>query len=243
MTRRDIIFIALLANITVLAILFMLAFHTEEEPVKQMELAYHFTEESSSGNRGSRQIESIRLDPSDEVDTALEEVSPINGVHHLADDDNGDFIESDTPETIPYVEEPTSGVTPKDLKDKKDKNEHFVEVVVKSGDALEKIARANGTTVDVIMRTNNLRSDKLKIGQLLQVPVSAKKKPEIAPTPTPKPIALLSDSQFYTMKSGDSLWKIAKLHGIRVDELLKLNDLDEDSARKLKTGDQIRIRY
>jgi LysM repeat protein len=40
---------------------------------------------------------------------------------------------------------------------------------VKSGDSLEKIARANNTTVDAIRRLNQLASDKIIIGQELKI--------------------------------------------------------------------------
>ena len=44
-----------------------------------------------------------------------------------------------------------------------------VQVVVKKGDALEKIARAHGTTVEEIMRANKMSSTRLQIGQTLKV--------------------------------------------------------------------------
>ena len=47
---------------------------------------------------------------------------------------------------------------------------------------------------------------------------------------------------FYVVKEGDSPWAIALSNGIRLDELLKLNGLDEQKARKLRPGDRLRIR-
>lgn len=41
---------------------------------------------------------------------------------------------------------------------------------VKSGDSLEKIARANQTTIQAIKELNHLSSDRIVIGQLLQLP-------------------------------------------------------------------------
>lgn len=41
---------------------------------------------------------------------------------------------------------------------------------VKSGDSLEKIAHANGTTVKALKEVNNLTSDRIRIGQKLKLP-------------------------------------------------------------------------
>jgi LysM repeat protein len=42
--------------------------------------------------------------------------------------------------------------------------------VVKSGDALEKIAKSNGTTVKAIKALNNLKTDRIAVGQKLKMP-------------------------------------------------------------------------
>lgn len=52
--------------------------------------------------------------------------------------------------------------------------EKFIEVKVKQGDRLEKIARANMTTVGAIKRANGLESERLSIGQVLKIPVKQK---------------------------------------------------------------------
>ncbi len=46
---------------------------------------------------------------------------------------------------------------------------------VKSGDNLYKIARKYGTKVDALRRENNLRTDRLVVGQKLKIPASATK--------------------------------------------------------------------
>ena len=47
------------------------------------------------------------------------------------------------------------------------KVQDLVEVVVKQGDTLEKIARRNMTTIDELMSINGLTSSRLQIGQIL----------------------------------------------------------------------------
>ena len=105
-------------------------------------------------------------------------------------------------------------------------------VTVKRGDSLDKIARANGATVEQLMSRNNLSTTRLQIGQVLEVPIAEE-------VPDPAPVV---HEAFYTVESGDSPWTIAMKHKIPLDELLAINNLDESSARRLKPGDQIRIR-
>jgi LysM repeat protein len=128
----------------------------------------------------------------------------------------------------------------------------FVQVTVKRGDILERIARANGTTVDEIMRANHLPNTKLKIGQVLKVPVSKQlvKKAPLKPAAAPKVVTQKSVTgsteqggiRYYTIKSGDNPWAIANKFRMPLEEFLKVNNLNEERARKLKPGDKVRVR-
>lgn len=111
----------------------------------------------------------------------------------------------------------------------------YREVAVQKGDNLEKIARAAQTTVDEIMKLNQLSSNFLKVGQVLKLPKETKEK-KVAPE---KP-AVVAD--YYTVKVGDNPWTIAMKHHMKVEELLRLNGLNQEKARKLKPGDRLRVR-
>jgi LysM repeat protein len=58
----------------------------------------------------------------------------------------------------------------------------------------------------------------------------------------PAPAPIETQAEYYTMKVGDNPWSIAMKHHIKVDELLKMNGLNEKTARKLKPGDRLKIR-
>ena len=85
--------------------------------------------------------------------------------------------------------------------------------VVKKGDTLYSIAFNNKTTVDEIKNLNNLTSDNLSIGQLLKLPYTNEDN--------------FNDNSelVYIVKSGDTLYQIAKTYGVSVDEIKKLNNL------------------
>ncbi len=110
----------------------------------------------------------------------------------------------------------------------------YHEVKVKKGDVLERIARQNQVSVNDLMKANKLSSTRLKIGQTLRIPSKGAN----------KSVASVTDEgeKFYTIKTGDNPWTIAVKHHMKVDELLKLNNMNEDKARRLKPGDRLRVK-
>lgn len=113
-----------------------------------------------------------------------------------------------------------------------------VEVVVKRGDSLDRIARANCTSVEAIVRANRLRTTTLQVGQKLTIPLQKEEVQKAAQYKSGEGI----EEDLYTIRSGDNPWLIAMKFHLPLEELLELNNLDEESARRLKPGDQIRIR-
>lgn len=116
-------------------------------------------------------------------------------------------------------------------------SEGFVDITVKKGDTLEKIAKANHTTVQSLKKANQLASEKLQIGRVLKVPLIKEKKTSLLPQVEGFPAR-----EYYIIKSGDNPWKIAKQYNMKPEDLLLLNGFDEEKARSLKPGDQIRVR-
>ena len=92
--------------------------------------------------------------------------------------------------------------------------------VVQNGDSLWKIANKYGITVDELKSLNGLSSNNLMVGQILEVPSSS------------------SDVSTYTVKAGDSLWKIANMYGLTVAELKDLNGLTSDN---LSVGQVLKV--
>lgn len=92
---------------------------------------------------------------------------------------------------------------------------------VKAGDSLYAIANKYGMTVDQLKSLNNLSSNNLSIGQKLL----------ITGTPSTEP-------QVYTVKSGDSLYRIALAFGTTVDAIKNLNNL---TSNNLSIGQKLLI--
>ena len=103
--------------------------------------------------------------------------------------------------------------------------------IVQSGDSLYEIAGQYGVTIDEIITANNLKSTKLQIGQVLVIPTGT-----IQPTPTPT----LPNNNYitYTVKPGDSLYKIANNYNTTVNAIKELNNL---KSNNLSIGQQLKI--
>ena len=87
-------------------------------------------------------------------------------------------------------------------------------VTVAKGDSLWKLADKYNTTIAAIKKENNLTSDTIYIGQTLKIGENT-----TTSTSTKK----------YTVKSGDSLWKIANSYGTTVANLKSWNNLKSDT--------------
>ena len=92
---------------------------------------------------------------------------------------------------------------------------------VQPGDTLYKIANNFNTTVDEIKRLNNLTSNTLSIGQVLNIGNIN-----------------IPSTQTYTVQRGDSLWLIANKLNTTVDELKRINNL---STNLLQIGQVLLI--
>ncbi len=92
---------------------------------------------------------------------------------------------------------------------------------VKSGDSLGKIAEKYHVTVGQLKSWNNLKSDTIQIGQTLSIYGRSSS----ASTSTS------SGYTTYTVKSGDSLSKIASKYRTTVDRIKKYNNLKSDNIR------------
>ncbi|WP_330166187.1 LysM peptidoglycan-binding domain-containing protein [Salinicoccus halitifaciens] len=86
---------------------------------------------------------------------------------------------------------------------------------VQSGDTLSEIAAANSTTVSALKAANDLSSDLIFPGQVLQVAEVAEEKAE-------------TEAGVYVIQPGDTLFEIAVEFDLTVKELMDLNNLTSD---------------
>jgi membrane-bound lytic murein transglycosylase D len=108
---------------------------------------------------------------------------------------------------------------------------------VRRGDNLSKLARRYGLSVRELMKLNGLSSTRLYVGMSLKVPASSSSNSRYVSDKRSSARSL--DRKVYTVKRGDTLWKIAKSHGVDVGDLLKWNNITRQN--RLLPGDKLKI--
>ena len=90
-------------------------------------------------------------------------------------------------------------------------------VTVEAGDSLSKIAKRFGTTVDTLVRINELcDANQIFVGQVI-----------LLEDPDAEEAEEAGDVLIVTVLAGDSLSKIAKRHDTTVDEIMERNAIDD----------------
>ena len=97
--------------------------------------------------------------------------------------------------------------------------------IVQFGDTLYTIANNNNISVDELIRLNNLTDLELYVGQILKLPTLAGEE------------EIIGEDE-YVVQKGDSLYSIARVYGITVDELKRLNNL---TSNMLDIGQVLKI--
>ena len=108
------------------------------------------------------------------------------------------------------------------------------EIRIQPGDSLSVLARRHGTTVDALKQANSLTGNRLVAGKTLKLPGKIVKS---APDGDPeyqrvyRELAALqqrllpTDRFIHRVRSGESLWLIARRYGIGVGDLQRMNGL------------------
>lgn len=155
------------------------------------------------------------------IGVQYEDKGEISGINGYVDRDKftRDIFLGNTDE-IPVTQNPTGNI-----------NTQSVIYTVKRGDTLWSIARSYGTTVEEIASVNNIQNPNLIYpGEVLRILTNSNVVgSEVQGT----------GSIIYTVKRGDSLYRIAKMYGVTVNQIVSLNNIQ--NPRLIYPGERLRI--
>jgi LysM repeat protein len=179
------------------------------------------------------------------IDPVVEETTTIDPVDTSTSEE---LVETDTGTTTvdplqPITEEETTTIKT---------SVSYPQHTVKRGDTLWSISRDYDCSISELCAANNIsRRQILRVGQTLVIPKmsgaeTTVEKETVVETGGSTTVveekttitAPTVETEFYTVQSGDSYWKISRAHGISVDELMALNDTSSDF---LKIGQKILV--
>jgi len=114
---------------------------------------------------------------------------------------------------------------------------------IEAGDSLWSISRRYGVSVETLASVNGLKlTSVLQPGRGLTIPAggaAAAVHPTPASRSTPRTAARPAATGVHVVRSGDTLWDIARQHGARVEDLMALNDLGH--SEWIKPGQRLAI--
>lgn len=117
----------------------------------------------------------------------------------------------------------------------------WLEHRVTRGQTLSHIAERYGVSVRAIRATNNnVNPKRLQIGQKLIIPRSGRAATRLASSaPAPAPATLAADgTKTVTVRRGDTLWTIARAHGVSTRDLMAMNSL---KSSVIHPGDRLTV--
>ncbi len=106
---------------------------------------------------------------------------------------------------------------------------------VRSGDSLSTIARAHNSTVVQLKLLNGMRGDQLRVHRVLRVPVMSGAGGNVLVASSRAPAQM----DRHTVRSGDTLWRIAQKYDVSHQALIRENELK--NGHVLKPGLILRI--
>jgi len=112
---------------------------------------------------------------------------------------------------------------------------------VKRGDSIASVAQRFHTTVNVIRELNDMPTGGLTVGDDLRVPAAVTELPAKVMLAAARVDGRVRSARPHVqiVRRGESLWTIARRHGMNVDTLARMNGLHPDDP--LRAGQRIRL--
>jgi len=118
------------------------------------------------------------------------------------------------------------------------KETSWVKHQIRRGETISSIAARYGVSQYAIKESNNLgRSSRIYAGKTLIVPVPLDREDQQASSRTNREYA--AEGSVYTVKSGDTMWDIARAFGTSVDALRRINYIERGS--RIYVGQKLKI--
>ncbi len=118
---------------------------------------------------------------------------------------------------------------------------------VKSKETLFSIAKKYNVTIKELSSLNNLKNNNLILGQKLTLPeniikntsIDSKIDVKLVKAPSKSTVVATTKSQTHTIKKGETIFRIAKLYGMKAEDLIKMNKI---KGNKISLGQKLIVK-
>ena len=106
---------------------------------------------------------------------------------------------------------------------------------IQAGETIYRVSKIYNVTVENIKQWNNLSVNTVEIGQELVI-VGGNTKPAVYTEPIPTktynnpPVSSSSNAQYHTLQAGETVFRLSKIYGVSVDEIVKWNNIKNFSV-------------
>ncbi|WP_087019485.1 LysM peptidoglycan-binding domain-containing protein [Thaumasiovibrio subtropicus] len=108
---------------------------------------------------------------------------------------------------------------------------NLIRYEIQPGDTLSQLAEKHNTRTDLIMKANNMESTALRAGRHLMIPVAMQDGSALASARTTQQTSHGTGHRVeYVIQSGDSLWTIARKHGVSIDQITRWNGISRNTT-------------
>jgi membrane-bound lytic murein transglycosylase D len=118
--------------------------------------------------------------------------------------------------------------------DKRPQLIQFKKRTIRSGDTLSAIAKQNHMSLAALKQANGIKGHYLRVGKSLKIPQRSQPQAFYTHSDRQRPTTnlRLAKKHKYTIKSGDSLWRIARKYDVTVKKLAAWNQISRNKTLK-----------
>ena len=114
--------------------------------------------------------------------------------------------------------------------------------IVRKGESISRISKRYKISMTTLLKANNLRSSKLKIGQRLRIPYKSTSYALAGKNKSTRKYAKASTNGqpiIHKLRKGETLAKVSKRYNVPVDHIVQWNNISD--VRRIRTGHRLTI--
>ena len=165
-------------------------------------------------------VREVITTPSENIEVTSTTVIPVvNSSTNVSSTNNSTTVYQPLPSSVP-LNKPFTPATAST------KPNYKIIHTIQAGETIYRVSKIYNVTVDDLRNWNNLGTNTVEIGQELVI-MGGMTKPPVYPEsiPTKTNSSQSNNTQYHTLQAGETVFRLSKLYGITVDEIVRWNNI------------------